>query len=131
MKVVAVLLLVLFLAGCGGTNPLRVSTTPVERAPLILPAIDQFRTREVNWFVITPENYQEVISKLQASGQSVALFAITDSGYEALSLNLSDIQTIIRQQQAIIAAYQDYYVPKEEEKEEEKVPEKNWFQRLF
>lgn len=128
MKIVAVLLLVIFLAGCN-TNPIQVSTTPVEKAPLILPAIDQFRARDVNWFIITPENYQKVISELQASGQNVALFAITDKGYEALSLNLTDIQTIIRQQQAIIAAYQDYYIPKEEPKEEPR--EENWFNRLF
>ena len=106
--IVALLLSLLFLSGCT-TKPIQVSTKPVEKAP--------FHTRDVKWVVITPNNYREVIKKLKASGKSVALFAITDKGYQNLGLNLSDIQTIIRQQQAIIAAYHDYYQPKEEEKQ--------------
>jgi hypothetical protein len=41
-------------------------------------------------------------------GEAV-LFAITADGYEALALNLSDVRSMIQQQQKVIAVYQDSY----------------------
>lgn len=74
-----------------------------------MPKSDKLNTRDVEWTVITPENFQEVVSKLSAKGKPVVFFALTDEGYEALALNLSDLRAFIQQQQAIIVAYEGYY----------------------
>jgi hypothetical protein len=133
MRILIIALALLLLAGCG-TNEIKVSTTPVERAPLILPAIDRFQARDVQWRIITPDNYQEVIRHLRASKKNVALFALTDKDYENLGLNFADIQTIVRQQQAIIEAMQEYYMLTGEKPvldESASEEEKNILERLF
>lgn len=101
----------LFLAGCLGNNTetIEVTTKPIEKPELTLPEADELRIREIEWVIITPNNYEEVFSKLQEQGRPVALFALTDKGYENLGLNLSDLRAYIQQQQTIIAAYENYY----------------------
>ena len=42
------------------------------------------------------------------------LIGLTDDGYEVLGLNYSDIMSYIQQQNAIIKAYENYYVLSEQ-----------------
>lgn len=65
--------------------------------------------RNVEWVVITKENYKTVFEDLAKTGRPIAVFGLTDKGYADLGLNLSDIRAYIQQQQAIIAAYERYY----------------------
>ena len=88
---------------------INISAKPVEKPELVLPKSDKIKTRDVEWTVITPENFQEVVSKLSTKGKPIVFFALTDEGYEALALNLSDLRAFIQQQQAIIVAYEGYY----------------------
>jgi hypothetical protein len=101
----------LFLAACGSTpEPIQISTTPVQRPELVLPAADPVRMRDVNWVIITRENYESVFGELVAAGDNAVLIGLTDRGYENLSLNLNDLRTYIQQQNAIILAYRNYYI---------------------
>lgn len=101
----------LAVSACGAPKPqpIQISAKPVEKPELVLPKVDRVQTREVSWVVITPENFQEQIEKLNARGKPIVFFALTDEGYEALALNLSDLRAFIQQQQAIILAYEGYY----------------------
>lgn len=65
--------------------------------------------REVKWVIITEENYKQVFEDLKKTGRPIAIFGLTDKGYENLGLNLSDLRAYIQQQQTIIAAYENYY----------------------
>jgi len=56
--------------------------------------------------VITPENIETVFENIK--GEKV-LFALTTDGYEAISLNISDIRSLISQQQSIIAIYENSF----------------------
>jgi hypothetical protein len=98
---------ILFLVGCEDSlSPVTrvdVRTVDVNRPTPIVPRVDQLRLREVNWVVITPENFEERMR--QISGHKV-LFAITSDGYQNLSLNLSDVRALIEQQRRIIAIYE-------------------------
>jgi hypothetical protein len=88
---------------------LEISTTPVVRPTLILPEADEVVARPVEWIVITPDNFEEKIADLAASGEAIVVFGVTSTGYENLSLNLSDIRALVEQQQQIIVAYDRYY----------------------
>jgi hypothetical protein len=103
--------LVLLISGCVSAPPqkIEISARPIERPELVLPKADGLDMREADWIIITPENYEEVISKLTAERKSVALFALTDKGYQALALNINDLRTHIQQLNAIIVAYEGYY----------------------
>lgn len=88
---------------------IQVSAKPIDKPELVLPYADPINTRDVQWIIITPENYEKVFADLAKTGQPIVLFGLTDKGYENLSLNLSDIRAYIQQQQAIILAYEGYY----------------------
>jgi hypothetical protein len=104
-------LVTLLISGCSTPMPQRieVSAKPVDKPELVLPNADALRMREVDWTIITPENFEEKIEEIKKTGRPVVFFALTDKGYENLGLNFSDIRAYIQQQKAIIAAYENYY----------------------
>jgi len=112
-SVLGFLIISLSVSGCALLTPkpreIQISTTPVEKPKLELPKADQIRMRNVEWVVITKDNYKEVFETLSKSGRPIAIFGLTDKGYADLGLNLSDIRAYVQQQQAIIAAYERYY----------------------
>lgn len=88
----------------------KVDAKPVERPPLVLPDADTFAARGVEWIIITPENADTKFKELQDSGKEVVVFALTEDGWKNLSLNMADLLKLVQQQNAIIAAYERYYV---------------------
>ena len=112
-SVLGFLIISLSVSGCALLTPkpreIEISTVPVEKPKLELPKADQIRMRNVEWVVITKDNYKEVFETLSKSGRPIAIFGLTDKGYADLGLNLSDIRAYVQQQQAIIAAYERYY----------------------
>jgi|SaaInlV_165m_DNA_2_1040747.scaffolds.fasta_scaffold00019_124 hypothetical protein len=98
------------LSGCS-TNPPKVAiqVKPAVRVPLNLPSTDTINQREVKWIIVTPENVDDVFHKLSKESVDGAIFGLTDTGYENLSLNMAAIRKLVQQQQAIIIAYEEYY----------------------
>lgn len=103
-------MIVISLAACS-TTPQRIEVTsrPIDKPVLNLPAVDQVSMRKIEWIIITEANMEEEIAKWTAGGKPLAVFAISAQGYENLGQNFSDIRALVQQQQAIIAAYDNYY----------------------
>lgn len=120
MRLIAIAVMLLVLSGCSlfHTKPIEVSTTPVERIPLVLPEADRIYKRDIKWIVITPENADEIFKALAKKGQPVALIGVTGDGYEVLTLSNADKLQLIAQLKAQIAAYKDYYIAVETRDEE-------------
>lgn len=113
MKVIGSLLLITLLIGCSTTEEpetvTRVETRTVEvqgPAPRV-PDVDQIRLRDVDWTVLTKENFEEKLETINSP--NAVFFAITSEGYENLSLNLSDLRALVEQQQSIIGIYEESY----------------------
>jgi len=104
-------LAIAILSGCSSTAPQRieVSASPVDKPELVLPNADALNMKDVEWILITPENFEERVAEIEATGRPVVFFALTDQGYENISMNFSSIRAFIQQQKAIIAAYENYY----------------------
>lgn len=104
-------LVLALLSGCASTKPKRIeiSAKPVTKPELVLPFADQLFMRKIEWVLITPENFEEKVERIRKSGRPVVFFALTDKGYENISLNFSDVRSFIQQQNAIIVAYENYY----------------------
>lgn len=88
---------------------IEVSAKPIDKPELVLPPTDQIRMREIDWIVITPENFNEKVEEIKKTGRPIVFFALTDKGYENLGLNFSDIRALVQQKNAIIVAYENYY----------------------
>jgi hypothetical protein len=112
----------LFVSGCASfgwrsdVKPIEIQTKAVERTPLNLRMPEPLQARELEWVIVTPENAEQVWSKLKENNTDLVLFAITDDGYETLSLNIAALRNHIAQQRAIILKYKEYYEPRETEK---------------
>jgi len=84
----------------------------VERTPLNLPDPAPPRARELEWIIVTPDNASAVWQRLRDANTDVVVFALTDDGYETLSLTIAELRNFIAQQRAIILKYREYYEPK-------------------
>lgn len=107
---ILIVLALISLTACSSIpNILQVDSKPVEKTPLVLPPVDRFNTRTVKWVVVTPENFEAIVSELESGNKNIVLFALDEDSQKNLSLNIADILKLVRQQQAIIAIYQEYY----------------------
>ncbi len=102
------------ITGCQSVKTVKVLSPPVDSVALNPPDVDDLKLGPVDWFIVTPENIEDVFKRLEEQKTDVVLFGITDDGYKSLSLNLAQIRQLLLQQQAIITAYKEYY--KETEK---------------
>lgn len=103
-----VLILPLFVMGCGPTKPISISSKPIEievgktadpQAVTMLPV--QFR-------VITKENLESFLAEMsQRQGNSPVFLVMTIKDYENIVLNIADLRRYIEQQQAVIAYYRN------------------------
>ena len=87
--------------------------------------VDTLDLDEVTWIIITPENIDQIFKELEKKNLDIVLFALTDNGYENISVNMAKIKKTILQQKVVIAAYKRYYemqsseIEKHDQKEKE------------
>ena len=109
-KIIITLILTALLSGCGWTKEVVIKSEPVARIPLVLPDVDIYYHRDIEWVVVTKDNVDEVFADLQKRGKSLAIIGLAGDDYELLALNTSDQQVLIKQLNAIIDAYKKYYI---------------------
>lgn len=90
-------------------KPIEVVAKPVERTKLNISDPAPLKSRELKWIVVTPDNVDEVWKKLADGKTDLVLFALTDDGYEQLSISMSEIRNYISSQRQIIIKYKEYY----------------------
>jgi len=123
IRIIFLLCLLINITGCASfkfwsddeVKPLEVQTKAVERTPLNLSEPPQIKPRTPTWYVVTPENVEEVWAKLKDKNADLVLFAVTDDGYEELAVTMAEIRAYIKSQKMIIIKYKEYYEPEEKE----------------
>lgn len=111
MRVLIIILTMFLLTACAGIKKIETVKVAVAKPPLNLELPDPLSANDVEWIVINQDNYQEVFDKLTADGKKPVLFALTDKGYQALSINYADLRKHILAQDQIIIQYKNYYEP--------------------
>ena len=101
----------ILLSSCvAGVKTFETYTIEKKREPLALDMPAPLELQDVDWIIITKDNADEVFEKIKnEKNGDYALFALTDNGYEKLSLNFADIRNKIAEQRQIILSYKDYY----------------------
>ena len=118
-RLLILLTLPLFSSGCAvidffkgeDVKPVTVQTKAVERERLSLEEPAPLKGREIKWMVITPDNVDAVFKTFKEGNTDLVLFALTDNGYEQLSLSMAEIRNYIAAQRAVILKYKQYYEP--------------------
>ena len=112
-------LLAVFLSSCGSSvKEIQVSTVEVSKTPLNIQNLDPLQLQGVEWIIITKDNAMEIFEEVKSKGGEYSLFALTDTGYEKLALNFTDIRNRLAQQRQILLSYKEYYEPIEAEVKE-------------
>jgi len=117
-----ILTLSLLISGCGSLLPsapnvkqVEIQSKAVERTRLNIKDPAPLKAREVKFIIITKENYDTVMQDLVSKGMDPVVFALTDEGYEQLSLTIAEIRNLLATQKSIIARYREYYEPKQQD----------------
>jgi predicted GTPase len=76
-----------------------------------LPLPPPLKAREMQWFVVTPENIEQVWKRLEEEKVDLVLFALTDDGYQELAMTMAELRNHIASQRVIIVKYKEYYEP--------------------
>ena len=118
--IVSALVFGLLLNGCAGLAVKEISNYKIEkkREPLDLPMPVPLELIDVEWIVVTKDNVDEVMERVNSEGGDYALFAVTDEGYKKLSTNFADIRNKLYEQNQIILSYKEYYESGERESTE-------------
>ncbi len=101
--------LALFSLSACQTPKIDVEVTPINKPDLVIPQPDYVSMRDIKWYIVTEQNFLEVIEKLKAANVNPVLFALTDDGYEALSLNFAEIKKYIDDKNSVVLGYKEYY----------------------
>lgn len=98
------------------TKPIEVVTKPVDKTRLDLADPEPLKAKPIQWVIVTPDNAEEIFKQMEAKGQNLVLFAITDDGYQQLALTIADLRNFINTQRTIIIKYKEYYEPTQKNK---------------
>ena len=86
--------------------PVKVITEEIPIEIYQPPLPQQITLQDVNWFIITKENWEESIQNVEELlGGELVVFGLTPPDYESMAYNLQEIRRFIRQQKEIILYY--------------------------
>ena len=119
-SIIAIIIAASMLQGCAllgwrALEGIEIKKKAVDRTPLNLADPQPLKPTAPQWRVITPENQAQVFAELKSKNIDQVLFALTDDGYEELSVDIAQIRALIAQQRDIIVKYRKYYEPKKVE----------------
>lgn len=112
LNVLGSILIALAISACAKvpqTETIEVKTTPIKQSAPIVPRVDDLKLRDLEWIVVTEQNYQGVLMRLRDAGQEPVMYALSSNGYANLMMNQNDVMKMIRQQQEVIAVYRKSY----------------------
>lgn len=117
-RLIIIVLFICALLGACTSSPELVVPEP-ERVKLELSDPRPIRTKDVDWIVITENNYQDVFQELKDKKYDAILIGLTDKDYENISVNNSEFKRYIIEQQFIISSYKQYYEKSEDVQDKE------------
>ena len=111
MKLLLLLTSSIVLTGCLGSRaPESEVVLQTEYQKQNIPVQERPKAVEfppVDWFVITEENLDAKLEEINTKTGNVVLFTITPKGYENLAIGIADLRRYVKDQQAIIAYYEE------------------------
>lgn len=99
----------LIISGCSKVKELEIFKKDIIRVPLNLDGPPPLKMEELDWIIVTEENYKQVFDDLRNKKKDVVIFGLTDDGYEVLSMNNAQVRNYIILQGYVLKKYKEYY----------------------
>ena len=120
MRIILIILLAFTLTSCTfGERKIKIFQIEEPRAKLNLESPAPLDLETLRWIIITSKNADEVFARLEAEGYDPVLFGLTDKDYEIIAKNFAQIRAYLKEQNAILEKYKEYYEPKDEKETKE------------
>lgn len=110
-KIASIIMIAASLSACQTLKP-DTAVVTVEKPKLTVPPVDNLHLRDIDWSVVSksakpgqPGSVDEAFRK----GNSSSLYAVNAKDYENISINTANMLKTIKQYQAQVRAYQQYY----------------------
>ena len=117
MRIILIILLAITLTSCTfGERKIKFFQMEEPRAKLNLESPSPLTLDDLRWIIITSKNAEEVFAKLEAEGFDPVLFGLTDKDYETIAKNFAQIRSYLKEQNAILEKYKEYYEPIDKKK---------------
>ena len=117
MRIILIILLAITLTSCTfGERKIRIFSVEEPRAKLDLKSPSPLSLEDLRWIIITSKNAEEVFQRLEAEGFDPVLFGLTDKDYETIAKNFAQIRSYLKEQNAILEKYKEYYEPTDKKK---------------
>ena len=119
MRIILIILLAITLTSCTfGERKIKIFQMEEPRAKLNLESPSPLTLDDLRWIIITSKNAEEVFKRLEAEGFDPVLFGLTDKDYEIIAKNFAQIRSYLKEQNAILEKYKEYYEPIDKKKKE-------------
>ena len=117
MRLILIIILAFTLTACTfGERKIKIFQMEEPRAKLNLESPSPLTLDDLRWIIITSKNAEEVFQRLEAEGFDPVLFGLTDKDYEIIAKNFAQIRSYLKEQNAILEKYKEYYEPKDKKK---------------
>ena len=117
MRIILIILLAITLTSCTfGERKIKIFQMEEPRAKLNLESPSPLTLDDLRWIIITSKNAEEVFQRLEAEGFDPVLFGLTDKDYETIVKNFAQIRSYLKEQNAILEKYKEYYEPTDKKK---------------
>ena len=117
MRIILIILLAITLTSCTfGERKIKIFQMEEPRAKLNLESPSPLTLDDLRWIIITSKNAEEVFQRLEAEGFDPVLFGLTDKDYETIAKNFGQIRSYLKEQNAILEKYKEYYEPTDKKK---------------
>ena len=117
MRIILIILLAITLTSCTfGERKIKIFQMEEPRAKLNLESPSPLTLDVLRWIIISSKNAEEVFQRLEAEGFDPVLFGLTDKDYETIAKNFAQIRSYLKEQNAILEKYKEYYEPTDKKK---------------
>lgn len=109
ISALGLLVIISLISGCIGFLPKRPTVKYVEKPPLTISVANPLKLENIDWVVITKNNYEKILSEATDANGLIFLAALSEKDYKKLATNNAKVLSYIRHQNAILNAYKIYY----------------------
>ena len=96
------------------TKQIEVSAKPIERTivqPIMPREID---LKEPMWIVVTPDNWEEQLARIEKQEGELVFLAMTIPDYEVMAYNMQELKRYITELKDVVVYYRKVTMPQED-----------------
>ncbi len=106
-KLLLAVALPVLLAACSSTPEVVVETKYIKQHIPLQEQPGKVNFPPVDWYVVTEDNIEEFLARLEDDTGHRVFFAISPKSYENLAIGIADLRRFIKEQKGVVVYYEE------------------------